>query len=470
MPNYGSSRIKALILSATGGTGPVGNTGPTGNTGAYVTGPAGANGVGIHGISYSSSNRDTIYFILSDETQIGITGIYGNTGIGPVTAPKIEYIGSGVTALTNLVGQGSGFTLSFRTLSLSSGLSGSVIGNTIKIETDYSATGSFDLNKLLYVDFSSISNQYYLDSADHADYYEYVYSGITYSFFEFTSQSSRDILNGDNFNYSSSLSQSQSHYGLTMTIDAAFYGMTGTENSLTGSAWFPYLKYRASYFDINDSSGVTIGNINFSPLGPYTKKISFNEPIGSCCFCSDCISNPISGRSCVDYVSKTYCQSILGRWSESSCASRLNSYDCYLRRACCVNGKCINTSYQKCMQMHGIFSENNECGASYDCERGFFGVAAAITPYLATEEKFCCCVNGRSFPDMTIQECSQMNGILSLGLSDCRDTDCCTENFRKGACCLPNGECVYVTPQQCSGLFKGIGITCNPNPCCIGST
>jgi len=35
----------------------------------------------------------------------------------------------------------------------------------------------------------------------------------------------------------------------------------------------------------------------------------------------------------------------------------------------------------------------------------------------------------------------------------------------QGACCYPDGRCQFVEPTQCSGVFLGIGVPCDPNPC-----
>lgn len=461
MPNYGSSRIRTLIVTATGGTGPIGATGPTGNTGAYVTGPTGADGTGIASVIYDPL-VDGITFQLSGGNAIFFTGIRGNTGIGPAPAPIVFYIGSGIQPLANTAGIDNGYTLQFRSITFSSGLSGSVSGNSIIIQDNITVTGSFDLGKLLEVKYSDTTSTYYLDSADNVNYNEYNYSGVSYSNFNVVRRFARDLLDTENFNYS----RESSHEGLTLNMDAAFYGMTGTQFGLTYSYWKPYLKYRSNNFDVDNTSGITVGFITFSQLGPYNKTIKPEEAIGSCCYCDDGISDLDDRRKCVDYVSKTYCESILGRWSTSSCLQRTNTYDCYRRRACCVNGLCINTSKFKCEQMNGVFDGNNECGASYDCQRQFFG-----NPVPASSSLVCCCVNGVTYPDMKDSECLAMGGT-SVTPGSCDGVNCC-DYLNYGACCLQNGTCEITTPENCSaklGLYKGTGTSCDPSPCCLPTT
>jgi len=471
MPSYGSSRIKTLIITATGGVGPTGATGATGNTGAYVTGPEGPVGIGILTIRYNPTT-DGITFNLTNGSSIGFTGIRGNTGVGPAPYPQIGYTSSGISPITNSVGQAEGYTLYFRSISVSSGLSASISGDLVIIENNPASTGSFDIGELLYVAYSSTSQQYYLNTADSTDYKEIYSGGVTYSSFSATLKTARDIFDGANFNYSTGGTQGISHSGLTLEIDAAFYGVTGTENGLTSGAWYPYLRFRSSYSDVNGTSGVTSGNIYFSQLGPYTKKISYSEPIGSCCYCDGCEDDPHGGRKCLDYVSKSYCDLIVGRWSISSCQNRLNTYDCYLRRACCVNGTCINTSQAKCVQMHGEFYPNNECGASFDCERGFFGTLA-LTDTESGSEPVCCCKDGLLVSNnQTAEECVAGGGT-PVGNPPCADNLCCGVSTSFGACCKGNGICEELTPEQCAsegGVYRGTGISCSPNPCCTPPT
>lgn len=467
MTRYGSSRIKTLVLVATGGVGPTGATGATGNTGAYVTGPNGIVGTGVYSIEYSSVT-DGITFTLTDNSSIYFTGIRGNTGIGPAPYPKVDVVGSGISLINNTIGQNSGYTLYFKTITLSSGLSGSISGNVITIEDNGSVTGSFDIGELLSVDYSSPSNTYFLDSSNGVNYDEYNYSGNTYSNLDVTRSIGRDFLDGNNFNYSTGSAQGQQHSGLTLLMDAAFYGITGTENGLTSGTWNPYLRFRTSYFDHTGDAGATAITISFSPLGPYTKKIYFDEPIGSCCYCDEEDTDLDTRRKCVDYVSKSYCTSIYGRWSLISCLNRQNSYDCYRRRACCVNGLCLNTSKAKCEQMFGIFDPNNECGASYDCQRGFFGTVA-ITDSGTTDQPVCCCKDGILVSDNeTASQCFARGGV-PIDSPPCPSNLCCDESTSLGACCKQDGSCEQLSPQDCAsqrGIYRGSGISCSPNPCC----
>ncbi len=34
-----------------------------------------------------------------------------------------------------------------------------------------------------------------------------------------------------------------------------------------------------------------------------------------------------------------------------------------------------------------------------------------------------------------------------------------------GACCDDEGNCTITTEEECTGIFQGIGTTCDPNPC-----
>jgi hypothetical protein len=453
----GSSRIRALIITVTGGYGPQGATGPTGNTGNYITGPDGFQGFGVTGFTYNSV-ADGLTFYIEGVSPVYLTGFKGNTGDGKTLPPPfITSIGAGVS----FVGS-SGYTLFFRSITFSSGISASISGDFITIQENSGDTGSFDKDRLLFVGFAD--GNYFIDSSSSAVYNENVYSGITYANLEITRRSNRDLFGVENFNYSTGSSQNSSHYGMTMTIDSVFYGITGTEINLKTGIWNPYLKYKVGYYDLNGVSGSTFGSISFLPLGPYTKQIKFDVEIGSCCYCDDCDQSvlEINGRKCEDYVLRQYCDQINGRWSKLNCYERQNTYDCYRKRACCVNGTCINTSEQKCSQMNGQFCRYHECGVNYTC-----GDTCAKTDELVIAD-CCCCKNGIGTPlnCESEQECINTGGTLLTG--SCSDTQgqnrCCGI---AGACCKPDGTCTFVPANECvDGIFHGLGVTCGQVNCC----
>jgi hypothetical protein len=457
MSYNGSSRIRSIVFSITGGVGPTGEKGNTGDTGSFITGPAGPIGNGIVGFTYSSST-DGLTFYSSDGSAFYFIGTKGGTGDGiSANPPLIRFVGSGIEPLKNEQGI-SGYTLFFRSITFSSGISASQSGDTIFVQENLSATGSFDIGQLLYVDFSSTNNQYFIDSATNTKYSEKIYSGITYSNLEIYVSGFRDILDENNFNYSTGSSQATTHTGLTMIVDSAFYGITGTENGLTSGSWSPYFKFRSSYFDVDGNSGATVDLINFLPLSPYTKKISFSSPVGSCCFyCNEC-EGSVLNRKCVDYVSKAYCESVSGRWSISNCYNRQNAYDCHLRRACCVNGRCVNTSKLKCDQMGGTFCSSKICGDGYTCGSE---CSSTILPVIGII--YCCCTDGIK---TEVTDPAACLGTIIEG--DCSLVNCC-DHGNTGACCLPTGECLHLTAQECmarSGSYRGTGITCDSISCC----
>lgn len=462
----GSSRIIGIAITVTGGIGPVGPTGPTGATGEFVIGPRGSRGHGIRAISYTS-NTDGVTFELTNDTFIFISGIRGNTGQGSTAnAPFVNHIGSGIPILLNETGS-SGYTLFFRSITFAGGLSASISNETIFVQDNITVTGSFNSNKLLYVDYSNNTNTYYLDSGDRTIYSESVYDGVTYGRLFIKTKVSRDLLDQNNLNYSTGITQGIDHVGITMTIDTAFYGMTGTENSLTGGSWNPYLKFRASYYDVAGASGATTGIINFSQLGPYNKKISTTSSIGSCCFgCNECGYESVAGRACVDYVSKFYCDLVLGRWSQSNCYNRQNTYDCYRRGACCVNGVCVNSSYLKCTQMGGTYCSTRTCGDSYNCSQQCptDSFAFAGSPSQG-DDPTCCCKDG-VMSETTENECFDLGGV-SVGAPPCNPQACC-EIESEGACCYSNGACLAKTAKECMetlGIFHGSGTTCSNIQC-----
>lgn len=458
MPSYrpGSSRITALIITVTGGVGPSGPTGPIGDTGAFITGPDGPRGFGITGFTYDSVINGITFFI-QGVSPVYLTGFKGSTGIGvTLPPPVIGSLGEGVSFIG-----ASGYTLFFKSFTFSAGISASITSDRILIQDNIGDTGSFDDNELIFVDFAN--NIYFLDSSAYAKYKETVYSGVTYANLEIARKQNRDLFGVDNFNYSTGSSQNTDHFGLTMTIDSAFYGITGTETDLKAGVWNPYLKFRTSYYDLNGVSGSTFGHIKFLQLGPYTKQISFDVEIGSCCYCESCQDNAITGRICKDYVLKDYCEQINGRWSKSNCYQRQNSYDCYLRRACCVNGTCINTSKQMCDLMGGEFCDRKECGLDYECGDRCIPTAAGGIG----EPICCCCKNGVEEEGLCteLQE-TCVSGGGTLFQNNCADVNCCDQII--GACCTL-GSCEQKTVTECisgGGLFYGQGTKCGSIDCC----
>lgn len=442
----GISRIKIAVQAVTGGIGPTGTTGPTGNTGPYVIGSSGPIGYGIQSIQYDSTT-DGITFNFQNGLSAFFIGIRGTTGFEP-PFPIISHTGSGDKFLDNI---NPGFTFIFRGISFSSGISASIISNTIYIENNPGETGSLIPNRLLTVKYNTVQQKYYLDSSDTANYKDFQYSGISYSVLDYIQRTPRDLLDSNNFNYSTGSTQGISHTGLTLGIDAAFYGITGTENDLKTSTWTPYIRYRTDYFDVDGGSGITIGTIKFGQLGPFNKTILLGTTLGSCCFCdSD------GDRLCYDYVNKDYCDLMLGRFSSLSCAQRLDTNDCYEKRACCANGKCVNTSRQQCDKMNGFYNSTKICGVSFDCVSG--------SPATLLIEGACCCTFGNVIYVADPNLCGGPLYPPGQG-QDCNLIQCCGST---GACCLPDNICETRTAEQCAmenGIFRGRGTNCKTTIC-----
>ena len=447
----GLSRIKIVVEAAQGGIGPTGATGPTGNTGAYVTGPDGPGGYGLSSVVYNPST-DGITFTFENSLSAFFTGIKGNTGFNP-PFPEIGYTGTGVRFLSNI---NPGSTLFFKGISFSSGISASIVSNTIFIENNAGETGSLTPNKLVNVKYNTPQPKYYLSSSENANYKDVQYSGVSYSSLNILQRTPRDLLDFNNFNYSTGSTQGVEHAGLTLGINAAFYGITGMENDPKISTWTPYIRYRTDYSDVNGTSGVTVGTIKFGKIGPFNKTIQLGTTLGSCCFCNDSVQNPDFERMCKDYVNKDYCDSMLGRFSTLSCDQRLDTYDCYRKRACCVNGRCVNTSLFQCDKVRGAYFPEKICGVSFNCE---IQTAAAVD----TNEG-CCCRDG--IP-VYVADPGLCNGpLLPPGQQqDCAEIQCCGST---GACCLPNGTCVSgVTPEACvqqDGIYRG-RVPCSSGLC-----
>jgi hypothetical protein len=125
-----------------------------------------------------------------------------------------------------------------------------------------------------------------------------------------------------------------------------------------------------------------------------------------------------------------------------------------------VNGRCINTTKLKCDQMRGSFCSTQICGLSYNCEISCF---TAQTSASTAAKIYCCCKDGIG---TEIEKPDSCIGTAIEG--SCSEIDCCNIG-NTGACCLPNGSCVYLNAENCmlqNGVYKGTGVICTSATCC----
>lgn len=198
-----------------------------------------------------------------------------------------------------------------------------------------------------------------------------------------------------------------------------------------------------------------------------------NQNFGSCCFCERNSTGTILNEiSCTDYVSSSYCQLIGGNFSTKSCLNRLSTGDCYAEGACCVNGKCVNTHAEKCIQYKGIFYPGEVCSQSGQVGSPYF-TCPSTTSICQPETLKPCCVNGYCF-DITQRECLSIPGAsVASAFSSCSalPTNFCCASI-VGACCTKSGTnytCSIQKPDLCAtlnGIFHGSGSKCEEVQCC----
>lgn len=260
-------------------------------------------------------------------------------------------------------------------------------------------------------------------------------------------------------------------------------------SGLSGATGFAFFSVNYGQFAINNNNyqlvedpaisetrlnlGVTgSDNLTFKFAGiQYNKQSTFipqiveSDSIGSCCFCE----SDTTEIGCLDYVSRDYCRNVGGSFNTTSCINRISSGDCYAEGACCVNGKCINSSLEKCSEFNGTFFPGEICSGEQNAS-SYFTCPNTCPGSVNTGR---CCYRGYCF-DLTNVECSAIPGAVftpgTLCVSETNDPACC--QGLAGACCKKvNGEyiCSQELPDICSsggGIFHGPGTLCEEVECC----
>jgi hypothetical protein len=208
-----------------------------------------------------------------------------------------------------------------------------------------------------------------------------------------------------------------------------------------------------------------------SQANVYAPQNLTRESIGSCCYCKNNFEDTI----CIDYVSQTYCDSISGRFSNSSCDNRITSSDCYSEGACCVydpeeeTTKCLNTTQERCLDFGGIFYGGKSCSLVWEGSQLF----TCPDNFCSPREIGKCCVQGRCF-NLSETDCNSIYDSHFVAGSTCEaeegDSVCCCVHFDiRGACCKGRDCTPDLTPQECQdqdGIFQGSGTKCALTSCC----
>jgi len=246
------------------------------------------------------------------------------------------------------------------------------------------------------------------------------------------------------------------------------------------------------YLGLSASSGIeehiaVLNEPSFYDLRDDGDSIYRKIEIGSCCFCKTDIpttfpNDPIDPivvsnkvvQDCIDSVSKSYCDSVGGKFDTISCLYRtdddgtLNPY-CSDGGVCCVNGQCVKSNKHLCESVFGgFFFFKEESGEYWTCERveEEFGGC----PDVCSGSGVCClpgglCIVLNCFACGLIADSICLEGVLS-----CEDADCCSQPNNFGSCCVDELCFDGLTPSQCMkdvadangnpGKFNGIGSRC----------
>jgi len=482
MAIHGSSRIKDIsgVSSITGPSGPsgaigpggtYGRTGPQGNigfTGHGITGATGTNtGVGgglyTHQIIFDLAGFEggTYGWRTTAGTTTGVTGVRGSTG-DRLSEDFIIWNTIGRGGITfapygygELFKEKLGPTAYFRNLTIS--------GRDIAVRepTDYmimlgGLTYGFGrmgiTGELLYInpELGGLSAQ-----------------GAPNTFWSGDQLTARILSHKESYNKGTSDNNNLTQSDDNKAGDPTNISAVVSASNIDGTA----VTFSSIFADqFNGEGGTALASgIHFGGGSPgevykfagVTSDSKFsleNIQIGSCCYCADGMERP-DHRDCVDHVTQAYCDGIGGNFSVDVCLYRSEGPNCFSEGSCCVNGKCVATSEEKCQLFGGFFVDDIDC-QYIDDELG-----GCPDPCV---ERGSCCINSECF-ELSEHECSfYPNGMWFD--KPCEDTNCCLEGTY-GACCVDE-VCYHTTPDMCQnlktdggvgpshGVFWGLGSEC----------
>ena len=489
MPSYGSSSIPNNLTFAGVNyvTGPTGATGAIGPTGSSIIGPTGNPGPIFNRALISGS---TMYINYGGTTySFGVSGPVGSSQRVDTVSLNVNEIGSNdAYSLFYGYDEDDLYKLYFRTIRVVGEATGGISGDAFYISspgTTNAAVGK--TGSLFYINTGTGGFGQKID-ATNDETTNYYRSLIT------PNASSKLGITLDTFTFKIN----QHHDSVFTGITQLSYPTDGNLNWLTTSdasgqavmLGFPIstftprtdLSLFSTFYNSANKSiqsrltfqaeGITLGLISkqYDPItvsqlndsivyGTQTYKSSI---IGSCCYCS---VNPEQGsnilhKSCIDYASKEFCDSINGNFNFKSCNDRYLGEDCYSGGACCVNGICLETNKELCSKIYGSFYPNVRCNELEDgCPTGCVLSAS-------------CCIDGTcySLPSENASEdlCGELGGKYDA-TKPCSERNCCVEGFI-GACCVGSDECYDDTaPNECKsrgGVYQGPGTICASSSCC----
>jgi len=488
---FGSSSIPSNLVAAGINyvTGPTGPTGPIGITGYSVTGPTGSTGIQfvsaliqnyVLGITYEGNT----YF------SFGVTAPKGSSYRDPNPNFKITFTGSSDADAVSIFGGFSltnPYSLNFKTIKLVGEITGGISLDSFYLATSGTTNAAVGkTGSLLYITDAGFGQKVDATNDLNTNYYRSAITPVAGSLFGLTLDTFRFKINQDyttgftldsrininwfnasDSNVSSLLNTINVRYSMVQDTSNVFnrtdQGVFITVKDQTNNI-YPKLSFRAEGITIGSS---VTGPVQIDVIGKgitYSTETYKDSVIGSCCYCSKDANdtNSTVNRSCLDYATQDFCESIGGNFSFKSCNDRYLTNDCYSGGACCVNGVCLETNQELCAKVYGTFYPNVKCG---DLEEG----CPSNCPLDAS-----CCVNGNcySLPDSSASQdlCNELNGRYEA--KPCDERNCCIDGFL-GACCIGSDDCRDdITPQECvnlGGVFQGPGSICSSSQCCKDS-
>ena len=490
--SFGSSNIPNILITSgvNSVTGSTGATGPTGITGYSLTGPTGSDGVQfvstkIVGTTLGITYENNTDFFLSTTSPAGSSSrdpnpnfIVGETGsaedtsiYGGITADPYMFMFKTIKLVGEVTG---GISLSSFYIS-SPGTTNSAVGTTGSLM--YVSAGANGFGKAIYGTNDATTN--YLRSIITPTVGSF--KGITLDTFKFKINQHFDTefvkgytgninwINASDANVSNVLnaitvksSLVSGGSGITRTDQSVFITVTDESRNL-----YPKVSFRTEGITFTVGSGSSTGSFEMNIIGKgitYSTETYKNSVIGSCCYCSkDRTGNSsVLNRTCLDYATESFCDSIGGNFNFKSCSNRYLSDDCYSGGACCANGTCFETDSSLCEKAHGSFYPNIRCNELEDGCPSNCPVAAS------------CCVNGACY-DLSVSDasenlCKELGGRYKEVI--CGERNCCVEGFI-GACCLGVNDCKDdTTPAECKeleGVYQGPTSLCSSSICCKDS-
>ena len=493
MPFYGSSNISNNLIfqNVTYITGPTGATGNIGATGSSITGPTGTSGprfvgAGIFGYTFGITYGSSGFFF-------SVTGPSGSSQRITGVTFQVRQLGNPNSySLFGGFDSTDTYKFLFKTIKFSGEVTAGISGNAIYVSSSSSVTNTNvgKTGSLFYVDKAPDNSDIINPTNDNnTNYYRSIITpaggsnlGITLDTFTFKQKQHFDtvFVNGATLNLNwlnilntTTLSSKLANNSINLsevfpeTNNRTDQGVFITVCTSPGNEknLYPKISFRAEGITLSSPS-TQYNPIQVDIVGKgitYSENLKFkNSIVGSCCYCSQSTENEVVNRSCVDYATPDFCESINGVFNFKTCNQRYQSDDCYSGGACCVNGICLETDQELCSKANGRYYPNVRCRElEFGCPNT-----------CPVDETASCCFNGTcySVPKESSGEdlCKEIGGRYDD--IPCSSRNCCAEAIL-GSCCLDADTCLDdLTPKECKergGVFQGAGRICTSSTCCV---